>query len=123
MHSRIVVTATDIRAMKVAFLVARGHLQGIMDTEGFRQHSDTLGGSSADHEIEHLRISLQWGIEKEAFALAAMKKHLAQVPHLRSMFRDSELQEIGFTPCGVHRSATIPGESILTCLLIVAHMV
>jgi hypothetical protein len=119
MHSRTLVTATDKRALKVAFLVAQGHLQGIMDTEGLRQHSSTLGGSPGDHEIEHLRNSLQWGIERTAFALAAMKKHLAKVPHLQSMFRESELQEIGCTPCGVHRSVTNP---VLFYASMVAHM-
>jgi hypothetical protein len=87
------------RETKVAFLVARGNIGSITDKAGLERHEAELGVTS-DEKLQELQVRLDWGREKEPFALRAMRNTAAQLPEFARFFADTYLMETGFTSCG-----------------------
>jgi hypothetical protein len=88
----------DVKAMRVAFLVARGTITSITDKDGLQRHAAEIGTTS-DAELEELEVRLEWGREKEAFAIRAMKNLLHCMPGQEDIFKHACIMETGFVSC------------------------
>jgi hypothetical protein len=86
------------QSVKTDFLVARGAIQGITDIKGLGNHATEVGDYSV-RQIEYLKVCLDWGREKEGFAVSAMKRILSSIPRYKDFFDNSVLLETSFTPC------------------------
>jgi hypothetical protein len=93
-----VIACADVKAIKVAFLVARQALSSITDKEGLRRHEAEIGTTS-DKEMRALKVRLEWGRQKEALAIREMKNLIHRVPGQEDLFKDACILETGFTSC------------------------
>jgi hypothetical protein len=96
-----------VKALRVAFLVARRAITSITDKEGLERHEATKG-STSDKDMQELEVRLEWGREKESFAIRAMKNLLHRIPGQEDIFKHTCIMETGFLSCA--------NGYLLTCL-------
>jgi hypothetical protein len=96
-HSNVPANA-DVKTTRVAFLVARQAINGITDQDGLQRHEAEVGVTS-DEDMQELEVRLEWGREKEAFAIRAMKNLLHSIPGQQDLFKRAYIMETGFTSC------------------------
>lgn len=85
-----------------SFLISRGDVASLEDSEGLASYSDLLG---APQDEDQLRVNLEWGKEKESFAILAAKRKLVQLSS-ENVCSEDQIQETGFTSCTAFRCVT-----------------
>jgi hypothetical protein len=61
-----------------------------------------VGNPEKEHEVLRRSVNMEWGNEKELFAIEAMRRQLLKRPELKDFFEGTILLETGFTPCHPH---------------------
>ena len=94
-----IMTFSGKSGMLRSFLIARGEVGGIEDSEGLLKFCGILG---EPQDPEQLKVNLDWGKEKESFAILAAKRKLLALPS-EEVRETDEIWETGFTSCIAHR--------------------
>jgi hypothetical protein len=81
------------------FLIARGDIAGLEDEAGMKAFAHLLG---EPQDAEQLRVNLEWGKEKEPFAILAAKNKLIELKS-EGVRSTDEIRETGFTSCVAFR--------------------
>lgn len=82
-----------------SFLIARGDIANLEDDEGHRRFSHVLG---EPQDCDQLKVNLEWGKEKEYFAILAAKKKLSELQS-EGVKDTDQILETGFTSCLAYR--------------------
>ena len=89
-----------MRNIRIAFIVAKGLATGLDDVEALNKHLKQCGMEElSEHDVARTTANLQWGTQKEPYALKAMKSHLPKVDSVNEVIHGTYLRETGFMPC------------------------
>jgi hypothetical protein len=107
--------SADKSGILKSFLIARGDISNLEDEEGMKAFESILG---EPQDAEQLKVNLEWGKEKESFAILAARNKLIELES-EDVSTTDQIRETGLTSCVAFRCDPL---NYLACIQIKSHL-